>query len=129
MSRIYTIRKTLFIDNYLFEVVECDRQFGMRCRTHLTNDQLMGEQLYKYADTKYGFLFKRCLINRFGDVTGFHKFEAIVWCSPIDTFADRIGIQKSRKAVEKLIARKKTQIKKFFRTLEKNNLPEGYAVQ
>lgn len=129
MSRIYNIKKTLFIDNYLYEIVESDGQLGTRCRIHLTYDQLMGEQLYKYSNTKYSFLFKKCLFNRFGDKIGFHKFEAIVWCSPLDDFSDRIGIQKSKKAVDKLIARKKSQIKKFFRTLEKNNLPEGYAVQ
>lgn len=128
MERIYTIRKTLFIDNYLFEVVESDGQFGMRCRIYLTDDELMGEQLYKYADTKYNSLFRTCLYRRFGNEIGLHKFETIIWCSPLDSFKDRIGTQKSKKIVDKLITKKKSQIKKFFKTLERNNLPDGFTL-
>lgn len=121
--RFYKILKTIHDGNYLYEIVESGGQMGVRCRIYITKDELFGDSLYKYDNTKYGYHFRKFLSKRHPQEIAY-KFEAFSWCWPYDKFDENIGKAKALKKVQDKINSKKCHIKNFLNNLEKNNLPQ-----
>ena len=124
-ERFYKIIRTYHEDNYLYEIVECGGQTGVRCRIYLTKDDMFGDNLYKYDNMKYGYIFGKFLANRHPQKQ-VYKFEAFSWCWPYDDFDFEIGKAKAKEKVDAKIKSKKTRISKFIKNLEKHNLPNKY---
>lgn len=125
--RFYKILQTYQEGNYLYEIVESGGQTGVRCRILLTKDELFGEELYKYDNTKWGYHFRKFIAHRHPLETVF-KFEAFSWCWPYDKFNYQIGKQKAKSKVDQKIKSKKRRIKYFIKNLEKNNLPKDFKL-
>ena len=123
-SRFYNILQTIYEDKYLYEIVESGGQKGVRCRIYLTKDELFGENLYKYDNTKYGYHFRKFLSKRHPQEIAY-KFEAFAWCWPYDKFNFEIGKIKARDKVDFKVKSKKNRINKFIKNLEKHNLPKS----
>ena len=124
-DRFYNILQTIHEDNYLYEIVESGGQQGVRCRIYLTRDQLFGNYLYKWDNTKYAYHFNKFISKRHPQEIAY-KFEAIVWCWPYDEFNTNIGMTMAKKRVDEKINNKRLKIKKFIRKLEKHNLSKKY---